>query len=282
MSISIEPKSIKALAIDLDGTILTPDTVLSERTIRALDACRKRGIQIILSTGRSLESTERFRSPLCAEGPMIYLNGAIVVNMPEDKVLNAVPLSTEAAEFCVNLSREMEVYCQLYVSNNLSSGRSTLMAEKDYPERDEYAKHTKLFAELGDLKEALRRAGPKSCIKCMFVIEPEIISVLRPRLEEGLGKGVYIARTLRTFLEVMDVKASKGEGLRFIMESNSWKPEEVIAIGDEENDLPMFDVAGLSLAPANAKDMVKAKADMVIGSNAEDGVAAFLEEFFGF
>jgi hydroxymethylpyrimidine pyrophosphatase-like HAD family hydrolase len=54
----------------------------------------------------------------------------------------------------------------------------------------------------------------------------------------------------------------------------------VIALGDEENDIPLFSVAGYSLAPANAKEPVRAAADRVIGPNTEDGVAAFLEEFF--
>jgi len=64
------------------------------------------------------------------------------------------------------------------------------------------------------------------------------------------------------------------------MERLSLKREEAIAFGDEENDIPMFARAGFSIAPSNAKDAVKAKADLVIGSNVEDGVAAFLEEFF--
>jgi len=78
----------------------------------------------------------------------------------------------------------------------------------------------------------------------------------------------------------MNVKVSKGEGLKFVMERCSLKRVEVIAFGDEESDLTMFSSAGFSAAPSNAKDTVKAKADLVIGSNAEDGVAAFLEEFF--
>jgi hydroxymethylpyrimidine pyrophosphatase-like HAD family hydrolase len=65
------------------------------------------------------------------------------------------------------------------------------------------------------------------------------------------------------------------------MEKRGLKPEEIIALGDEENDLPMFSVAGFSVAPANAKDKVKSAASLVIGANTEDGVAAFLEETFG-
>ena len=114
----------------------------------------------------------------------------------------------------------------------------------------------------------------------MFLAEPEVQAALRPKIVGRFGKSIYMAQTLWNFLEIMDVKVSKGQGLKSIMEHCSLKPEEVIAFGDEENDLPMFAVAGFSVAPSNAKDHVKAAADIVIGSNAEDGVAAFLEEFF--
>jgi len=114
----------------------------------------------------------------------------------------------------------------------------------------------------------------------MFLAEPEVLATLRPKLQERLGKSAYIVQSTPTFLEIMDAKVSKGQGLKFVMEHCSLKSEEVIAFGDEENDLPMFAAAGFSAAPSNAKENVKAAADLVIGSNAEDGVAAFLEEFF--
>jgi hydroxymethylpyrimidine pyrophosphatase-like HAD family hydrolase len=78
----------------------------------------------------------------------------------------------------------------------------------------------------------------------------------------------------------MDRRVSKGQGLRFALERRGLKPDEVMAFGDEENDIPMFEAVRFSAAPANAKDTVKTRADLVIGPNTEDGVAAFLEEFF--
>jgi hydroxymethylpyrimidine pyrophosphatase-like HAD family hydrolase len=64
------------------------------------------------------------------------------------------------------------------------------------------------------------------------------------------------------------------------MECRGLKPEEVFAFGDEENDIPMFDVAGFSAAPSNAREKVRQAADFVFGSNAEEGLAAFLEKMF--
>lgn len=280
MLVSADPKTIRALALDLDGTTLAPGAVLNERTIRAVKACLRRGIKIIIATGRALEAAERFREPLGAEGPMIYFNGAVVAEMPAGKIISSTLLDTKAADFCVDLSRETGAYFQVFFPGVNGDPRMPLMAERDGPEREMYFKHTGILAELGDLKEALRRPGLEGCIKSMFLAEPEVQAALRPKLDARFGKNIYIAQTYRTFLEIMDAKVSKGEGLKFALERLSLKREEVFAFGDEENDMPMFGAAGFSFAPSNAKENVKAAADFIIGSNADDGVAAFLEEFF--
>jgi Cof subfamily protein (haloacid dehalogenase superfamily) len=270
------PGNIKALALDLDGTLLAPGAVLTERTITAVNKCVKRGLKITIATGRAIEAAEPFRKPLGAEGPMIYYNGAVVADMPGGRILKATLLDKKKAELCVDISRETGIYCQIYP---FDEKRIPLLAERDGPEREMYFKHTGILAELRDLKEALSQKELSGCVKAMFLAEPELLAELRLRLEERLGR-VYIAQTLRTFLEVMDEGVSKGHGLSFARERLALKREEVIAFGDEENDIPMFAEVGFSVAPSNAKEAVKAKADLVIGSNAEDAVAVFLEEFF--
>jgi len=299
MSISAEPigkisagnlsATIKALAFDLDGTLLAPGAVLTEGTVKAIKACQERGLQVIITTGRAIEAAEPFRASLGAEGPMVCYNGAIVADMPGNRILSSTLLDVKAVEFCVDFAREKGLYCQAYfpgadfsdgIHSDGNASGIILKAERDGPEREMYHKHTGLLAELVDLKEELRRPGLRGCVKAMFLAEPEVLTEIRPRLEEHFKGGVYIAQTLRTFLELMNVKVSKGQGLKFVMERCSLKSEEVIAFGDEESDLTMFGIAGFFAAPSNAKEAVRAKADIVIGSNAEDGVAAFLEGFF--
>jgi len=265
----------------MDGTILAPGAVLSERTIRAVKACQQRGLKAFIATGRAIGGTEPFREALGLEGPMIYCNGAIVLDMPSGRILSTTLLDKESTSFCVDISREMGVYYQVFFPGTADKRQTPLIAEQDGPERELYFTHAGMRAELGDLKEVLNQPEVEGCIKGLFMAEPEILAEVRVKLEARFGKSVYLVHTFRTYLETMNANVSKGRGLKLIMEHYSLKREEVIAFGDEENDLPMFAAAGFSAAPANAKDSVKAAADMVIGSNAEDGVAAFLEEFFG-
>jgi len=276
---------IKALAFDLDGTLLGPGAVLTERTLQLVRGCVEKGIHVIFATGRAVEASEKYRVPLEATGPMVYFNGAIVAEMPEGKILHATLLKKEITEFCVDLSREKGVYFQMYIPG--TDGPKTkekpgqpLLTEKEHPQRDMYYNHTGLLAEIADLKEVLKRPEVEGCIKGMFLAEPEVLDSLRPFVETRFGKEVYVVRSTKTFLEILDPRVSKGKGLLLALEDRGIKPEETIAFGDEENDLPMFGAAGLSIAPANAKEAVKAKADLIVGSNAEDGVAAFLEETF--
>ncbi|MDR3139338.1 MAG: Cof-type HAD-IIB family hydrolase [Treponema sp.] len=276
-----DPSSVKALALDLDGTALRPDTTMSDRTLRALKACQDRGIAVIFCTGRAVDAAEPYRLPLGAGGPMVYFNGAEVVDMPGGRVLSATMLEREAADFCVDLSRRTGVYYQIFFPGTPEYPRGKLMAERQSEETEMYRKHTGIQAVIGDLKEALAAPGITGCIKSMFLAEPEIQETLRPRLIERFGSRIYVARTLRNFLEVMAAGVSKGRGLALALEYRGLAPEGVIALGDEENDLPMFEVAGFSVAPANAKDKVREAADRVIGSNAQDGAAVFLEEFLG-
>ncbi|MCL2472510.1 MAG: Cof-type HAD-IIB family hydrolase [Treponema sp.] len=281
-SASPDPGKIKALALDLDGTLLGPDSLLSERAKTALHNCHKRGIKIIIATGRAIDAVEPFRVSLAAKGPMIYFNGAVVAEMPSGKIIDITLLDKNAAVRCLDLADEMGVYCQVFLPGAGEKPHITLVTEKDAPERNLYYEHTGILAELGDLRDILHRPELPGCVKAMFLAEPEILESLRPPLKERFGKSVYVVQTYRTFLEVLDARVSKGQGLRTAMEYYSLRKEEVIAFGDEENDLPMFDAAGFSVAPSNAKDAVKAKAKLVTASNAEDGVAAFLEEFFAF
>jgi hydroxymethylpyrimidine pyrophosphatase-like HAD family hydrolase len=122
--------------------------------------------------------------------------------------------------------------------------------------------------------------GLAGCIKAMFITDPSRHDEIRRKMLDRFGSRIYVARTFPTFLEIMNAGVSKGAGLKTAMQCRGLKREEVIAVGDEENDLPMFREAAFSAAPANGREKVKEAACHVFGSNAEEGLAAFLEELF--
>jgi len=280
----IKIEEIKALAFDLDGTILAPGALLTDRTRLAIQRCAEKGLQIIIATGRSIESSERYRTALGVSGPMVYFNGAVVAERSSLNggliVHNTILLDAEVAEFCIDISRKMGIFLQIYFPPAEGENAWLLMAESDTVQREFYTKHTGIESQIGDLKKTIQEKYTHGCIKGMFLADPSELDLLRPKLEARFGSSVYLARTLATFLEILNAGASKGTGLATALEKRGIKKEQAIAFGDEENDLPMFSTAGYSVAPASAVPMVRAAADFVCPPNTEDGVASFLEKMF--
>jgi Cof subfamily protein (haloacid dehalogenase superfamily) len=277
-----DPARIKALAVDLDGTILLPDRTISPRTFNALRSCMEQGRRIIIVTGRSLDSGERYRKQLGAAGPHVFYNGAEVAE--DGKIIYSRFIDPQLLLVSVKLARKMNLYFQIFFPPNTvdvpGAGDSgeVLMADKICEEAKNYQKASGVPVVAGDLEEHLARVP--HAIKGMFIASEESLKTVRPILEEQCGNAVYLARTCPTYLEVLTAGISKGTGLSFALDHLELSKEQVIAFGDEENDLPMFEAAAFSAAPANAKESVRKAAFFQIASNTDDGVAVFLEEAF--
>jgi Cof subfamily protein (haloacid dehalogenase superfamily) len=278
---------IKALASDLDGTLLMPDKTLGKRTLKALGACVKRGIKVILATGRGVESTEPYRRTIGAPGPQVYYNGAEVLDMPAGKTIHAQLLAAAPVLFCLELARKQGLYLQVYFpAGSLPAGafgvpasdKEILLTEKLGPESEYYLKNSGLQAQAGDLEGALSVPGLPGLIKCMFITKEEYQEGLKDSIRERFGDSVTIVRSSPIYLEILAKGVSKGVGLTRALEYLHIDLKDTVVFGDEENDLPLFAAAGYSAAPANAVTAALEAADFRTGSNADEGVAAFLEE----
>jgi Cof subfamily protein (haloacid dehalogenase superfamily) len=287
MQKKIDVDKIRALALDLDGTALLPNNSLGERTAQCLKKLIGAGMQVIICTGRAIEGSCRYYSEIGATGPMVFFNGAEVADISAAgvKVISASLMGLDVVEYGIDLARSMDIHFQFFlppgcVQKAKESPWEALLVDKLRPEAEMYRSHTGITPVVTDTKAAIRAAGVPGCLKAAFITDPSLHDEIRQKMLERFGSSIYIARTFPTFLEVMNAGVSKGEGLKTVMDCRGLKPEEVIACGDEENDLPMFSVAGFSAAPSNAKDKVREAADFVFGSNAEEGIAVFLEKMF--
>jgi len=284
-----DPRQIKALALDLDGTTLLPDSTLGERTITILKKLSSRGVQIIIATGRTMETSEIYRSALDARGPMVFLNGAVVADVPSNKILYINMLDLDIADFGIDIARKMDYHYQIYMPPGISpyTGEADPsiklgqpLIEKQRLESDFYKKHTGTSMLVQDFKKVVALPGLKGCIKAMFICDPVYHDDIRKKFIDQFGDRVSIMRSSSTFLEILNSGVTKGEGLKIVMKHRGLKPEEVIAFGDEENDLSMFKTAGFSAAPASAKEQVRDTADIIYGPAKEEGLAVYLEELW--
>ena len=293
MNKKLDPSKIKALAIDLDGTTLMPDTTLGVRTQKIFHKLIERGMQIIIATGRAVEASWKIINAIGAEGPMVFFNGAEVADLPSGKVLSVNLVRNDIMDFCVDIARSMNIYFQIYLQAGISpnTGKNdpvqnctaqsweALVIEKAGEESELYQRHTGIVPVVKDLKTVI--AAPEMrIIKGMYIADPSLHDELRQKLNERFNNQINILRSFPAFLEILNAGVSKGEGLKTAMLHRGLKPEEVIAFGDEENDLSMFEAVGFCGAPTGARDKIRRAADFTYPSIEEEGLAAYLEETF--
>ena len=111
---TINPQAIKAIAIDLDGTALLPDSSMGERTIQCLKKLIAQGIQVIICTGRATEASSRYYNAIGAHGPMVFFNGAGVVDVPDNKVIASNLMNLDIVDYCIELARNMDIHFQAF------------------------------------------------------------------------------------------------------------------------------------------------------------------------
>jgi len=288
MSRKYDPKAIKALAIDLDGTMLMPKGVLGMRTRDCLRTLISKGMQIIVSTGRAVEASEKYISEIGAQGPMVFLNGAEVADMPSGKILHTNLINMDVVSFAASLAHELGVHFHVFLPAGISpdTGKKdpnqkwgALLTEKYGEEVEYYYNHTSITPVIKDLQN-ISQMHFEGCIKGMYIADPSLHEEIRGRMKERFGNQINIMRSYPTFLEVIDAGVSKGEGLKVVMKHCALQTHEVIAFGDEENDLPMFTVAGFAAAPQNASKKIQDAVDLIYGPNTEEGLAEYLEKVF--
>ena len=260
----------RLLAIDLDGTLLTPlpDKHITPRTYRALREAADAGIFIVIATGQTLSVLQNICAKLPISAPQIIENGAIIADIhtgaifheqfiPPDLILPAL-----AALRTLGLYRAYHTLHRVYV-------------DKDTPRaRNWYRPPVAPVIEIEDVASLY----PLSCIKVAGIGEESTLREKRQELERIFDGKLYVAQSSFDIIELLHPEVSKGTALSVIAKDLHIKPEEIVAFGDNHNDIGMLQLAGLGVAMGNANEEVKMAADYVTLSNAEDGVAAVIED----
>jgi HAD superfamily hydrolase (TIGR01484 family) len=147
-------------------------------------------------------------------------------------------------------------------------------------EAELYYNHTGITPVIKDLKSIAAMANLKGCIKGMYIADPSFHDEIRRRIYGRFGDRISVLRSFPTFLEVINSGVSKGEGLKIAMKHRGLKQQEVMAFGDEENDLSMFTAAGFCAATQSAREKNRSAADVIYGPIEKEGLAEYLEKTF--
>ncbi len=255
----------RALAIDLDGTLMTPDDRVSERTARALTAAREAGIEIVIATARWYQLAQRVADPLGLDGPIIACSGAEVRRLADGADLMDVRLPDAFTRAVFEICDQER--CIVWAP---FEERVLLKAEGEIhgapPEVDPVAR----------LSDAVKGEARMVLVQGTGARE-RVLSELRDRFASEVRFFHSITTHGKSMLTLTATAAHKGVALQRACAELGVAPEETVAFGDAENDLELFRAAGRSFAMGQASDAVKAAATDVTASNAEDGVAVAVE-----
>lgn len=284
---------IKLVAVDLDNTLLDPEWKVSSRARRTLQAVKKKGIEVVLATGRMFRSARRYAVEMeLGDIPMITYNGALVRTAGSGRTLLHRPVPLPAARRVAEYTEERGYHLQIYVDDEFIVAAVTEKARyysrlagvepvpvgrlSRFLQSDSAPREPSSQGAAGENPGGLSARIPT---KMIIYEREEVIPGIRRELEALLGNQVYLTTSYPYFLEVMNREVSKGKALSHLAAILGITREEVMALGDSYNDLDMLEFAGFPVAMANAPAEVRARARFVTSSNREDGAAEALERF---
>ncbi len=267
-------ENIKLVAIDLDETLLRSDLTISGHTREALRQVRARGVAVTICTGRMFRSAQPFAEQLGFDIPLITYGGALIKNARSGEVLYYRLLETEVARQVIRFGRERGIQVNYYLLNGADDDLYAELITRWGENYDSFAR-VPLY-RVADLETLLDTSNP---LKLLLIEDGPAIDGILLELRGMIGEQAHLAKSKPRFLEVDHPEATKGRALHELADWMQIDRSQVMAIGDNFNDLEMLEFAGLGIAVANAPAEVQACADHVTASNNEDGVALALERF---
>ena len=260
---------ISAIVSDVDGTLVTNDKQLTDRTRAAVAAIRKAGIPFSVISSRPPRGMASLMKALGVDRPSAGFNGGVIV-APDLQALQQRLVSPDSAR------RAIDFLAGRGIDTWLFSGQDWLLQNAGGPYVD-HETRTVGFPPIavGEFGKALGTAAKIVGVsdKHDFLKECEI------ELARLLGSAATVVRSQLYYLDITDRLANKGAGLLELANLLGVPPAEIAVIGDGSNDVTMFEQSGLSIAMGNAQPAVKEKADFVTASNGEEGFAMAIERF---
>lgn len=275
----MQPGKIRLISVDLDGTFLNEHGKISKNNLDAVRAAQEAGIVFSVATGRFYENAAIGMKDKGLDCPLISLNGGKISLSPFGKVVAENRMSKESAMEAFRILEAQKA--DYYVFADACVGI------RGFEDRH----HSQIeFGEERMLNETGTRYlyGADACVSLIekgiykFYVhayqDMEKLADVRFALEHGITQSA-LTQSGASNIEIMPLNIDKGSGVAQLAEHLGIGLDEVMAIGDQDNDLPMIRRVGWGVAMGNATDEVKQQARLVTLSNAEDGVAHAIRRY---
>jgi Cof subfamily protein (haloacid dehalogenase superfamily) len=265
----------KLLVTDVDGTLVNNNGEISSENQNALNNVRSRGIQIAISTGRPPKSSLNIIKKLPLSNYHIFFDGALVSNYRTGKVAYNQTIDQDLVKQLVFSAREKDIFLELYSKYACFAAIENWWTEAN---RNVYGIDTHI-QNLDDIW--LSEKIMKGVLVIMNADEKDFVNDFcrhyAGKLEFREVQSPPYSEV--TFINVLSKGVSKGKALEVLAKQLCIKLEEVVAIGDWINDIPLLTTAGLGIAMGNAHDDLKKIADFVTLTAEENGLAMAIKKF---
>ena len=271
-------KKIRLVALDMDGTLLNEKVLVSQKNQEALLECQKQGVMVILATGKARTSAllacekSGIGHMFSTKSPGIFIQG-LLVHGPDGEILSQTYLSKDVVRKSFEYAEENNIACCGFLGD-------TNVTLRSHPRLDEL--HERYFEPESYVASSVEDIVEQNVYKILFYGDDEEIikKSVKPYWEENIVEGAKITQAIPEMLELVPTGTSKATGLKKLLKEYDISPNEIMAVGDGNNDIEMLGLAGIGVAVQNATPDLKEVADVVLAStNDEDGAAEAIWKF---
>ena len=258
----------KMIAIDIDGTLLTPEKKIHIQTKEDIKEAYNKGVIICICTGRAYPAAKRYVDELDLQIPLILYNGSRII-------------SRDGKEIIFNKTIDKEISNSVFDIINMNDGTCCFWKDDAlyFNKNNEY---TVYYENLTGIKPTIINDYDESLFtninKFIWFDTPQNLEFIKNNILNGVV-GIDCFKSQSHILEIVPNNVNKGEAIKILSNHYNIDISQVIAIGDDENDKSMIMAAGLGVAMENGKDCVKEVANYITSSNEENGVGKVINEF---
>ena len=268
---------VKLICLDLDGTLLNSNLEISKANREAIEQARSKGIKVALATGRMYASALAYAKELDIDVPIITMNGALIKHPVTEVKITDLVIPQYYLEEVICILAADDIRPNFYNEFTLFVGESPqryqrMLANAAFDSRYEF----KINDEAYTYQDVIREAGA-TIHKGILFPEPAMMEEVRKRLKQ-IGD-LSIVSSSPFNIEITHGQANKGNAIKALGKDLGISVNDMMAIGDSENDRSMLDVAGHPIIMGNANSTVKAGKGIITLDNNNDGVALAIRKY---
>ena len=260
---------IAAVLADVDGTLVTKSKALTPRAIEAIEELHERGVIFAITSGRPPRGMRMLVHPLEMRGPMAAFNGGVIV-MPDMTVVDERAIPADVAPEVINTIAAYGLYPWIY------SGAEWYVTDPGAPHAARESSTVQFQPTVVPSYDGLL----DRLVKIVGVSDDhDLVAQCEAALRQQFGTHVSAARSQPHYVDVTNPLANKGIVVDRMSHFYQIPPQQIATLGDQLNDVLMFERSGTSIAMGNASEEVQRRATFVTASNEEEGFAKAIEEF---